>query len=159
MGGGGGTQCGMTSCISGCCLGGNCVPVNQQGNGACGFFGDACRACGTNEGCVSGRCQPVIGLDAGLSAVGGPCTQDPDCGNDGLAFCIPEVSGGQPTGFPGGYCSRMCDTASCPPDSRCVEAQTQGGGTVNVCLASCMSQANCRHSYQCDSMSGGICLP
>lgn len=149
----------MTSCISGCCLGGNCVPVNQQGNSVCGFFGEVCRACGATEGCVSGQCQPVVFVDAGMP-IGGACVQDSNCGvNDGLGFCIPEVSGGQPTGFPGGYCSRMCDMTPCPPEGRCVEAQTQGGGVVNICLASCMSQANCRMGYLCDTNSGGVCLP
>lgn len=132
----------------------------QQGNSVCGFFGAVCRACAPNEGCVSGQCRSVIFVDAGPTTnVGGPCVQDSNCGSDGLSFCIPEISAGEPTGFAGGYCSRMCDSTACPPEARCVEAQAQGGGTVNLCLASCTTAMNCRMGYQCDTSSGGVCLP
>ena len=124
----------------------------------CGFFGTTCTACNPDQGCVNGLCQAVIDVDAGMN-IGGPCVLDSNCGSDGLSFCIPETSGGQPTGFPGGYCSRMCDNAPCPAGGPCVEAQTEGGGTVMICLASCSSQMGCRPSYQCDTMSGGVCLP
>lgn len=158
-GGGGGRICDAVSCASGCCLGGNCVPVIAQGNSVCGFFGDACTACGVNEGCVGGKCLPS-GNDAGFSGVGGPCSQDSNCGNDGQDFCIPEFSGGQPTGFVGGYCSRMCDGQPCPFNSACVEAETGGGDIINICLATCFG-ASCRMGYQCDNMGGGsgVCLP
>lgn len=165
MGGGGGGVdggfCSQVSCPNGCCLGNSCVPVLQQGNAVCGFFGDRCRPCAFDEGCVSGKCEPVITpFDAGAGTVGGPCFQDFDCGNDGLAFCIPEFSGGTSTGFVGGYCSRMCDNAPCPVGASCVEAETSGGGVVNICFTSCMGVVQCRMGYQCDTTVGtGVCLP
>ncbi|MDP1829466.1 MAG: hypothetical protein Q8L48_39735 [Archangium sp.] len=163
-GGGGGVDggfCSSVSCRSGCCLGSSCVPVLQQGHDVCGFFGDRCTQCGFDEGCVGGKCEPVvITIDGGSGTVGGPCLQDFDCGSDGLSFCFPEFSGGQSTGFVGGYCSRMCDNGPCPANASCVEAQTSGGGVVNICLTSCGSVAQCRMGYQCDNTVGtGVCLP
>lgn len=148
------------SCQQGCCLGNNCVPLNQQGNSSCGFFGLQCSACAPNETCGSGKCQPVIELDAGtLSPIGDTCVTDSNCGNDGLSFCIPEFSGGQPTGFVGGYCSRTCENTMCPLNSACVEAATSGGDTIFLCLAECFS-STCRMGYQCEQTgNGGVCLP
>lgn len=158
-GGGAGQVCEGMTCSSGCCLGNNCVPVNLQGQTACGFFGDACRACGQDEGCVGGKCQQVITFDAGLmSTIGGPCIDDTNCGNDGLTFCIPEFSMGEPTGFSFGYCSRTCDNEPCPMNGVCVEAETGGGDIVNICLAACSNV--CRVGYQCQMRGmGGVCLP
>lgn len=159
-GGGGRRVCDGMTCASGCCLGDNCVPVTSQGQTACGFFGDACRSCAQDEGCVSGKCQQVITFDAGLvSNIGGPCFEDLNCGNDGQSFCIPELSGGQPTGFIDGYCSRTCDAEPCPGNAACVEAETQGGGIVNICLAACTNNL-CRMGYQCERQGmSGVCLP
>lgn len=161
-GGGGGAGCGPMTCNSGCCLGTSCVPVVQQGNSACGFFGAQCRACAFNEGCVSGKCEPVIAPDAGPGPlVGTPCTQDFECGgNDGLSFCIPEFSGGQPTGFPGGYCSRSCEGQPCPQPAVCVDAETANGDVIQICLASCSATGVCRMGYQCDTQTNQqVCLP
>ena len=154
-GGGGGRLCDGMSCASGCCLLGNCLPVMAQSNNACGFFGDACTACGLNESCAGGKCLPSA-ADAGFSAVGSPCMQDSNCGDDGQNFCIPEFSGGQPTGFTGGYCSRMCDGQPCPFGAACLEVQTGGGDITDICFATCMG-ASCRMGYQCDM--SGVCLP
>ncbi|MDP3153706.1 MAG: hypothetical protein Q8N23_13590 [Archangium sp.] len=158
-GGGGGQRCDGMSCSSGCCLGGSCVPVNLQGQNTCGFFGDACKSCSRDEGCTSGRCQQVI-FDAGVaSSIGGPCADDSNCGNDGQSFCIPEFSGGQPTGFTGGYCSRTCDNEPCPMNGVCVEAETGGGDIVNICLAGCPNNI-CRAGYQCEMQGmSAVCLP
>jgi hypothetical protein len=155
-GGGGGAMCSAVNCPGGCCApNGVCVPVTFQDNSLCGNFGQRCVLCGTNTGCVNGQCVPVVNpIDAGV--VGAPCTTDPVCGNDGLAFCIPEISGGQPTGFTGGYCSRFCDNTPCPVKSTCVQAQASDGSTVHICLASCMSQTQCRMGYGCDS---NVCTP
>ncbi len=159
-GGGVGRICDGMTCPSGCCLQDNCVPVNLQGQTACGFFGDACRACSQDEGCVSGKCQQVITFDAGfMSTIGGPCMGDSNCGSDGLSFCIPEFSGGQPTGFTGGYCSRPCDNEPCPLNGVCVEAETGGGDIVNICLAGCPNNI-CRAGYQCEMQGmSAVCLP
>lgn len=147
--------CGAMSCPTGCCVGGRCLTTTLQDNSLCGFFGDQCRACAFNEGCVGGKCIPLTNFDAGTAVVGGPCRADPDCGNDGQWFCIPENSGGQPTGFTGGYCSRMCDNAPCP-NGTCIQAETSDGNIINICLASCMTATDCRSTYICDQ---SVCLP
>ena len=133
----------------------------QQGHEVCGFFGAACARCGLNESCTGGKCEPGIDVDGGtIGTVGNPCVDDFDCGDDGFNFCIPEQSGGQPTGFPGGYCSRTCDGNPCPSNAACVEAQTTGGGVVNICLLACQSMAQCRMGYLCDQQGGqGVCFP
>lgn len=159
--GGGGGNCGPASCPNGCCFNGSCVPFNFQSNAVCGLFGAQCSACPFNTGCVRGECIPIVnpvdaGVDAGVMAViGAACMSDQQCGNDGNSFCIPEFSGGQPTGFTGGYCSRFCDDGFCP-NGRCVEAETGGGDIVMVCFASCMTSMECRMGYFCDQL---LCLP
>ena len=137
------------------------MPTNQQGHEVCGFFGDVCGRCAFDEGCVGGKCQPVIMFDGGnpFAAIGDSCIDDFDCGNDGLTFCIPEESGGQPTGFPGGYCSRLCDMELCPGNAACIEAQTTGGEIINICLRSC-SATQCRMGYQCSLRDNqAVCFP
>ena len=156
-GAGGGPTCNAVNCAGGCCLGNNCVTPMQQGHEVCGFFGDVCGRCGFDEGCVGGKCQPVIVFDGGTTnaRVGDPCFDDFNCSNDGLSFCIPEESG-----FPEGYCSRMCDTELCPSNAACVEAQTTGGEVVNICLLACQAVAQCRMGYQCDLWAGQrVCRP
>ena len=129
--------------------------MTAQGNSVCGFFGNACGRCAANEGCVQGRCTAVIDVDAGtVSGIGGPCLDDSQCGSDSNSFCIPDDSG-----FPGGYCTRMCDMEMCPLNSECVELGLQGGGTILLCLSECFS-STCRQGYQCTMVqSGGVCLP
>ena len=148
------------SCANGCCMNNICVRPMLQRNDMCGLSGQLCGRCGMNEGCVGGRCLPAIDVDAGMGnrPIGAPCEGDFQCGTDGLSFCIPAVSGGQPSGFTDGYCSRTCDQAPCPQSSTCVEAEASGGGTVNICLAECGS---CRMGYQCEQQGGslGVCLP
>ena len=160
-GGGGSSVCSLQSCLSGCCFGDRCVPFNSQGSAVCGAFGQVCQACGLNEGCLAGKCQPAFGIDGGnTGVVGGACTTDQSCGSDGLGFCIPALDPtGVSTGFVGGYCSRMCDNAPCPAGASCIPAQTSTGGTVNVCFASCMNQVSCRPGYRCDTQNGGVCVP
>lgn len=78
---------------------------------------------------------------------GAPCTGDPAC----------------PTGFcanwPGGYCTRACDTQACPAGSVCTRF-TNG----LFCTAPCGrpgTQDTCRTGYVCtaDGTAGGVCLP
>jgi hypothetical protein len=154
-GGGGGNACNAMSCSDGCCFNGGCLPFNFQNNSLCGFFGDSCRACGVNTGCVRGQCVPVVNpVDAGV--IGAPCVNATDCGGDADAFCIPEFSGGQFTGFAGGYCSRFCEASPCPVGASCIEAEGGAGGTVFICLAECRDDVMCRSGYVCDQ---AVCVP
>lgn len=153
--GGGAAACGPASCRDGCCRAGQCVTAGVQGATACGLGGEQCRACDVAETCTLGLCIPgVTGVDAGL--VGASCQRDDDCGDVNVAFCIPEESQGQSTGFVGGYCSQFCEVQSCPAGAECVDAEGGNGEVVRVCLASCVATAQCRAGYFCDQQ---FCLP
>ncbi len=79
--------------------------------------------------------------------IGDACTST--CSNG--AVCLT-------TGWPGGYCSADCTTASCPLGSTCL------GSTSPVCLSQCtgpdVGQSTCRTSYVCynDGTGKGVCL-
>ncbi len=85
--------------------------------------------------------------------VGSSCTTDANCPDGGR--CV--------TSYPGGYCTRDCNTQACPAGSQCyvVDSSTN----AKVCIASCtgpgQGQSNCRTSYVCysDDVGGGQCLP
>lgn len=84
--------------------------------------------------------------------VGASCSGAPDCPDNG--FCE--------TSWPGGYCSRNCDTQSCPGSSRCYAVGANG---TKACLSTCTGpstgQSDCRVDYRCysDGTGGGACLP
>ena len=72
------------------------------------------------------------------SDVGGSCQDDDECADNG--WCIPPYS------FSEGYCTSDCanmDDSYCPENSKCVRRKT-GGGQVDICLASCSSDEECR---------------
>lgn len=160
-GGGGGMTCNLVNCASGCCLNERCVPISVQSTAVCGRNAERCTTCAMGQACGMGVCFTPGGQDAGPpGSVGSPCRLDTECGTDGLSFCIPENSGGQPTGFVGGYCSRLCDMTPCPGTAECVPAEDGSGGTVNICIASCMNDSQCRAGYICETGFGaGLCLP
>jgi uncharacterized protein (DUF2141 family) len=86
----------------------------------------------------------VITVDNG---VGAPCTadrSDEDCAGIDFApdpACI--------EGFPGGYCSRLCDDGECGPFARCDTLTCGNGEPCNVCLQKCVNSAQCRDGYVC----------
>jgi hypothetical protein len=86
------------------------------------------------------------------AAVGDPCNTDAQCPG---GVCIPELSGeGVPTGWPGGYCTVLCDGAPCPGGSQCI-----GFDNAQYCLKSCADISGCRTcGYACDDTNGpGFC--
>jgi serine protease len=89
--------------------------------------------------------QPVD--DTPPLQVGLACTSDAQCPG---GFCA--------TGFPGGYCTIDCLSASCPAGSQCYGSSDN---TVAYCLATCGSQFDCRTGYVCadDGAGGGACVP
>jgi hypothetical protein len=106
--------------------------------------------------------------DAGVvSPVGDACTGDLRCRPPNSGFCIAETVFGQPTGWPGGYCSATCNGTACPGGSTCVDVE-DGPATNLVCLETCpaprQGQSTCRFGYVCEvnfqSAGGpGICIP
>ncbi|HEX8705460.1 MAG TPA: S8 family peptidase [Myxococcaceae bacterium] len=91
--------------------------------------------------------------DTPALVVGAPCTSSADCPDGGR--CV--------TGYPGGYCTRNCETQACPSGSKCYVVDASTG--ESVCIASCsgagLGQSTCRTSYVCydDQAGGGQCLP
>jgi len=91
--------------------------------------------------------------DTPALVVGSPCTLDTDCPDGGR--CV--------TSYPGGYCTRDCNTQSCPAGSKCyiVDATTDARVCIQSCTGVNQGQSNCRSSYVCydDEAGGGQCLP
>ncbi len=145
-------------------------PAGTEDVGACRGGRQRCQA-GAWGNCL-GQTQPSVevctdGLDndcdgaaddtddacpAGGAAVGDACSDDQDCGADGLV-CLNSPSTPQ---FRGGYCSlRPCDV-SCPEDAVCGTAFGQ-----RVCLKVCGADADCRVSYRCADVEADAtaCIP
>ncbi|HVG63974.1 MAG TPA: S8 family serine peptidase [Hyalangium sp.] len=91
--------------------------------------------------------------DTPALVVGSACTSNADCPDGGR--CV--------TSYPGGYCTRDCNTVACPAGSKCYTVDSNSG--AKVCIQSCsgpnQGQSNCRASYVCydDLAGGGECLP
>lgn len=91
--------------------------------------------------------------DTPTLVVGSPCSTNADCPDGGR--CV--------TAYPGGYCTRDCNTQSCPAGSKCYVVDT--ATDARVCIQSCSGpstgQSNCRSNYVCydDEAGGGQCLP
>lgn len=158
---GGGTDGGMpgscnpTNCATGCCAatpaGTFCVQPNQQGNFACGTGAMTCTQCMSGTSCTNGACLPNPVTDAGIFGLpnGSACTATSTCEGN----CIQETQFGQPTGYPGGYCTASCAGGqSCSAGSVCV-TDTLFGQTVSTCRGTCTGagtgQGSCRTGYVC----------
>jgi serine protease len=91
--------------------------------------------------------------DTPTLVVGSACASDTDCPDGGR--CV--------TGYPGGYCTRDCNTQACPSGSKCYVVDSSTG--ARACIATCpgvgLGQSTCRSSYVCydDEAGGGQCLP
>jgi serine protease len=91
--------------------------------------------------------------DTPTLVVGSACTSNTDCPDGGR--CV--------LSYPGGYCTRDCDTQACPAGSKCYVVDSASGS--KACIQSCsgpnQGQSTCRSSYVCydDEAGGGQCLP
>ncbi|MBX3271781.1 MAG: hypothetical protein KF729_16050 [Sandaracinaceae bacterium] len=97
----------------------------------------------------------------GTGAVGARCRELRDCAGGEAATCLYQLTvdaAGTILPFPGGYCTRFCDTAACPAGSSCV---------ANVlCVQDCTMGSDCRPGadYQCTMIpfpgpAGNSCWP
>lgn len=108
----------------------------------------------------------------GTSAVGGgkvgdACVTNEDCTDPPDAECFTTIGGGPvpEITFPGGYCSKACDTDGpddqCGSNGACSSSGVSGGmSSVNltICLAFCSAPDQCRtdEGYQCAMLLPGF---
>ncbi|MBS1153623.1 MAG: family peptidase, partial [Myxococcaceae bacterium] len=158
--------CGPTNCATGCCAQNQCVTV--QSRFACGLAGAMCQQCPMQNFCSAGVCTPApldagIGGDAGTVLVGSPCTSVQSCRPPQNAICIQESQFGQPTGYPGGYCTAQCGASNPCSGGECV-TELVFGTSQSSCRASCAApgtgQSTCRAGYVCvGTTPPGYCRP
>ena len=104
------------------------------------------------------------GNQAQSGKVGAACTSDSQCsqtygsGDDGQeAFCLTQSG----DGFPGGYCSFMCDMtdhAACDNAGGVYHANSQGSWGDGYCYHKCTKPSDCRTGYRCSNKIHA-CLP
>lgn len=81
--------------------------------------------------------------DPGEPEFGAACDADAPC-SGGLSCITTDF-------FPGGYCSALCEEESCASDASCVSDYG-----LDLCLADCAADSDCRTGYQCWR---GTCRP
>src|SRR5438477_12895332 len=78
-GSGGAGSCSPSNCLSGCCNGNNCIPINAEDSTTCGMGaampGVTCTRCSSSQTCTNGGCV----TSTTTLKYGDPCTQDSDC--------------------------------------------------------------------------------
>lgn len=152
-----GSSCGAgLACIANPTAGGNfCSQGCDPQSPATCPAGFGCRASSAVAG-SAGACFPGAGDVS--PTIGGPCGADADC-HGASAVCFTATQ----NNFPGGYCSQLCDSLTCPTGAVCVN-----GGAHLFCAASCKTSASagdpgsCRPGYACnafDTGGDGFCYP
>jgi len=152
-------MCNAGSCPNGCCQGNNCVPFSAQSPGTCGTAGQACRACGVNQTCITGSCATTIcnpGNCPNGCCQGNVCVQLPNqsstnCGRGGNA--CQQCAAGQACA--GG----QCVTQGCGPQTcmGCCVGGTCTRGFDNVACGTGGQQCvQCPAGFNCVN---GTCLP
>lgn len=101
---------------------------------------------------VDNNCDGLVdeGCDAPQSGeIGASCSADNQCDQD---ICL--------TGWPGNYCTALCDGSPCPVGSICLGVQLQNG-TAPLCLRSCYSRGDCRQDQACFAVDEArqVCVP
>lgn len=110
--------------------------------------------------CADPDCQATMDCLPGDGPIGTPCAVHADCSATGSApLCLPEIDG-----WPGGYCSELCDLATpvCPDGAECVERLVGGDlAPHGVCLKTCLDTLDCAPGYECIAQGSGaaLCAP
>jgi hypothetical protein len=134
---------------AGSCGSGNICTVDDGGGGRClpGCLSDD--DCGGGQVCDSctQSCQAAGNQTA---HIGDACSSDSDCAEG--ASCL------NSSAFSGGYCTQYCNACMCPSAALCVTLN------LEVCLAQCQSDGDCRDGYLCQPLAtstglAGACLP
>jgi hypothetical protein len=98
--------------------------------------------CTTDDKCAAGECT---GYYIPACGVGAPCVKWDDCVNGLTCF----------DGMPGGYCTMLnCKIAECPGGSQCSPIND---GQLQVCMALCDSNSDCREEFGHGCTGGGGC--
>ncbi|MBV71757.1 MAG: hypothetical protein CMH52_10495 [Myxococcales bacterium] len=125
----------------------NTVPTdgldNPEGNNDGSDGTDGSDNPGPSDGNNVGEPEPPVSSGAGI--LGAACTQNSDC-ETGLCF----------TGMPGGYCSKVCESAAdCGATGSCWTLGQQD----RICLLNCTDSSECRdgEGYVCDG--DNTCFP
>ncbi len=98
---------------------------------------------GTGNPACTANC--TVNLDGCTDRpIGGPCDDGDKCAS---GICA------KGTLFPGGYCTKPCESQTqCPTGTTCVEITVTGGDgsqTFSGCVATCTNIQQCRSEYEC----------
>jgi hypothetical protein len=160
--------CDATSCPSGCCSGGTCVPYASQTGASCGAAGAACAAC-TNDLCdtKSGTCACDANTCADGCCTGGAAGTCEAFKAQGAGSC--GASGATCGSCAGGCCSTggggVCDTThddgfghpyyDCEPLG--TYTSTSAGEACAAYKAATGSSETCKGGFTCNSNTA-LCL-
>jgi MYXO-CTERM domain-containing protein len=146
-----GQTCIGRQCVTDKCYGVNCAPgVEYCSNGSCIKL-TCSPACGTNERCVAGQCQPALACDPA-------CTSAQYC-DPSVGACKPSLCAGKtcPHCLPAtGECTTdPCGNVECPPCFMCsvdpngtAFCEPQGAGN-NVCQTLTLQTGNTGGGCSC----------
>jgi hypothetical protein len=151
----------------------SCSSEDSQSSSGCTSVAD----CKSSEVCQNGKCIPLIDPDAGTDAgedsssqdvvneaqaclgqqpPASPCVCPGDC--EVGSQCVDELT----TGYPGGFCARICTpTDACPGDLLCVELEP-GDPTTAGCVKPCTESTDCPAGSVCQTLVAGgelLCGP
>ncbi|MBI3200828.1 MAG: hypothetical protein HYZ29_04725 [Myxococcales bacterium] len=138
--------------------------------GASGSAGQGAAASGGSGGGSGGGGSGAAPNGGG--EIGDACSTNADCTAVPGSECFTTIGGGPvPTvTFPGGFCSKACDTQStekeCGEKAGCASVGQSGGGmstTLTLCSPPCANDGECRQAegYKCMQIIPGIgvCAP
>jgi hypothetical protein len=102
---------------------------------------------------------------------GEACTDASQCGASAGAACVAPTNNGEPSGWPGGYCTGECDdrdSTFCGQDAVCLNSSWLNvPACYSLCSAPNQGQSTCREGYVCNSFdnadggpsTSGVCQP
>lgn len=147
--------------VLGCSAGGDSSGPGPGGGagGTSGTAGDS-GASGGSGGSGASASGGGAGTAGGSKKIGEACTSDEQCTDPPDAECFTTIGGGPVPSvtFPGGYCSKACDSGGdsdqCGASGGCTTASVAGGMSsvqLSICTAPCSSDAECRtaEGYKC----------
>jgi hypothetical protein len=149
----------LSACSAGSGSGGSGAATGTGANGGSGGGSGGAGTGGTASGTGGGS--------TGGGQIGDACSTDADCTAVAGAECWTTIGGGPvpEITFPGGFCSRACDTGSdqndCGDIAACVSLGMSGGQssvTLTMCTPPCKTNEECRvaEGYHCQVVLPGF---